>query len=252
MSFVTRPDPIPSAELLQQLAPSGRLRAAINYGNPVLAQKDAASGEPRGVSVDLAYAVGQQLGLAVELVGYDIAGKVLEGVAEQAWDVAFLAIDPQRATQISFTSPYVLIEGGYLVPNNSPFLMPSELDRAGVRIAVGKGAAYDLYLSRSLKDAQLVRAPTSAAAIELFVSEGLDAAAGVKQPLQAYAASHRNVRVLEGRFMAIEQAVALPAGRPLALQYLQSFIEQHKASGFVADALARSGQGDVTVAPAQR
>lgn len=248
MSFVTRPDP--TAELLQQLAPTGRLRAAINYGNPVLAQKDAASGEPRGVSVDLAYALGQQLGLAVELIGYDIAGKVLEAVAEQAWDVAFLAIDPQRATQISFTSPYVLIEGGYLVPNNSPFLMPGELDRAGVKIAVGKGAAYDLYLSRTLKDAQLVRAPTSAAAIELFVSEGLDAAAGVKQPLIAYAASHRNVRVLEGRFMAIEQAMALPAGRPLALQYLQAFIEQHKASGFVADALARSGQGDVTVAPA--
>jgi len=248
MSFVTRPEPIAS-ELLQQLAPTGRLRAAINYGNPVLAQKDAASGEPRGVSVDLAYALGQQLGLAVELVSFDIAGKVLEAVAEQAWDVAFLAIDPQRATQISFTSPYVLIEGGYLVPNNSPFLMPGELDRAGVRIAVGKGAAYDLYLSRTLKDAQLVRAPTSAAAIELFVSEGLDAAAGVKQPLTAYAASHRNVRVLEGRFMAIEQAIALPAGRPLAQQYLQAFIEQHKASGFVADALARSGQGDVTVAP---
>jgi polar amino acid transport system substrate-binding protein len=189
----------------------------------------------------------------VELVGYEIAGKVLDALAPAgqagAWDVAFLAIDPQRATQIDFTAPYVLIEGGYLVPNNSPFLMPRELDRAGVRIAVGQGAAYDLFLSRSLKDAQLVRAPTSAGAIELFVSEGLDAAAGVKQPLLAYARSHRNVRVLDGRFMAIEQAMALPAGRPLALQYLQAFIEQHKASGFVADALARSGQGDVALAP---
>jgi len=234
------------------LAPAGRLRAAINFGNPVLAQKDAATGEPRGVSVDLAHALGERLGVPVDLVTFDAAGKVFEALKTHAWDMAFLAIDPVRAAEIEFTAPYVIIEGTYLVRAESPFRAVDELDRDGVRIAVGRGAAYDLFLTRTLKQAQIVRADTSAAAIDLFLAGGLDAAAGVRQPLSAAARAQPGLRVIDGRFTAIEQAMGLPRSRAAGLPYLRAFIEEMKASGFVAAALARSGQGDAAVAPAAR
>ena len=151
------------------LAPTGRLRAAINLGNPVLAQRDSATGEPRGVSVDLARELGRRLALPVELITYDAAGQVFEALKTGAWDIAFLAIDPARATEIAFTAPYVVIEGTYLVPAESPLRTIEDVDREGVRVAVGDKSAYDLYLTRTLKRAQLVRAPTSPAAIELFL-----------------------------------------------------------------------------------
>jgi polar amino acid transport system substrate-binding protein len=237
---------------MRDLAPTGKLRAAINFGNAVLAQKDPATGEPRGVSVDLAHELGRRLDVAVELVTFDAAGKVFEAIKSGAWDVAFLAIDPARATEISFTAPYVIIEGGYLVHADSPLRKIEDVDREGVRIAVGQGAAYDLYLSRTLKHAQLMRAPTSPGAIELFLSDGLDAAAGVKQPLIKFAKANPNVRVMEGRFMVIEQAMGTPKGREAGARYLCSFVEEMKATGFVAKALERSGQGDATVAPTSR
>ncbi len=236
-------------DVLRDLAPTGKLRAAINFGNAVLAQKDPASGEPRGVSVDLARELGRQLGVAVELVTFDAAGKVFEAIKSGAWDVAFLAIDPARATEISFTAPYVIIEGGYLVPVDSPLRTVEDVDREGVRIAVGKGAAYDLYLSRTLERAQLVRAATSPGAVDLFLSEGLDAAAGVKQPLSKFASANPNVRVMDGCFMAIEQAMGTLKGREAGARYLRAFVEEMKATGFVAKGLERSGQGDATVAP---
>src|SRR6266568_5375287 len=150
-----------------ELAPSGKLRAAINFGNPVLAQKDPATGEPRGVSVDLARELGRRLALPVDLIAYDAAGKVVDAVKTGAWDVAFLAIDPERAAEIDFTAPYVVIEGTYAVPADSPLRTIDDVDRDGVRIAVGAKSAYDLYLTRALRHARLVRAPTSPAAIEL-------------------------------------------------------------------------------------
>jgi polar amino acid transport system substrate-binding protein len=232
------------------LAPAGRLRAAINFGNPVLAQKDAATGEPRGVSVDLARALGERLGVPVDLVTFDAAGKVFEALKTDAWDLAFLAIDPVRAAEIAFTAPYVIIEGTYLVRAESPFHAVDELDRDGIRIAVGRGAAYDLFLTRALKQAQIVRADTSAAAIDLFLAGGLDAAAGVRQPLSAVARAQPGLRVIDGRFTAIEQAMGLPRSRAAGLPALRAFIEEMKASGFVAAGLARSGQGDAAVAPA--
>lgn len=240
-------DPIPTA-VLADLAPQGVLRAAINLGNPVLAQTGP-DGEPQGVSVVLASALAHELGVALELVTYDAAGKVFAALATSAWDVAFMAIEPVRAEQIAFSAPYVIIEGTYLLAQASPWQQVAELDRPEVRIAVGKGAAYDLYLSRTLKHAQLVRAETSAEAITLFLEQGLDAAAGVRQPLLAAAAANPAFRVLAGHFTAIHQAMAVPREKTAGAAYVREFVERCKANGLVQQALQRSGQGDVTLAP---
>jgi len=236
-------------EVIRDLAPTGRMRAAINVGNPVLVQLNMQSVEPVGLSVDLARELGRRLAIPVDLITFDAAGKVLEALKLSAWDLAFLAIDPVRATGINFTTPYVVIEGTYLVRSQSPMWSIEDLDNEGVRIAVGKGAAYDLYLTRSLKKGELLRAHTSAAAIDLFISEGLDAAAGVRQTLVAYARTHPEVRVIQGKFTTIEQAIGVPKGHPAGSSYLQIFIEEMKASGFVASGLERSGQTDAEVAP---
>lgn len=241
-----------SETVINELAPTGTLRVAINLGNPVLAQKDATTGALGGVSVDLARDVARQLGVDVTFEAFDGAGKVVDAVKTGRLDLMFLAIDPLRAEEILYTAPYVVIEGTYIVREDSPLHDIADFDHEDVRIAVGKGAAYDLYLSRALKYAALERAPTSPAAIELFVDRRLEAAAGVRQPLQAYAAAHPGFRVIEGRFTAIEQAVGTPQGREAARAWLQTFIEEAKASGFVAEALARSGQTAATVAAPAR
>lgn len=243
----------PSAEAKAQLAPTGKLRAAINFGNSVLAQKDTATGEPRGVSVDLARELARRADLPLELVTFNAAGRVFEALNQNAWDIAFLAIDPARATQITFTTPYVVIEGGYMVRSDSPLKTNDDVDREGVRVVVGRGSAYDLYLTRALKRAQLVRAPTSPEALEWFVKDRTyDVAANIKQPLVAYAKANPGMRVMDGRFMAIEQAMGTPRGRDAAAAYLREFIEEVKASGFVARGLERSGQKDAVVAPPAR
>jgi polar amino acid transport system substrate-binding protein len=241
-----------SNEISDVLAPSGRLRAAINFGNPVLAQKHPHSGEPQGVSVDLARELGRRLGVPVELIRFDAAGKVFDASKSSSWDIAFLAIDPVRAAEITFTPPYVIIEGTYLVREESPLCAIADFDRLGVRIAVGRGAAYDLALTRSLRQAELVRADTGAAALELFVDRGLEAAAGVREQLVAFAGRHGGLRVVGGRFTVIEQAMAIPKGRGAGAGYLTGFIEEMKASNFVAAALVRSGQHEASVAPPQR
>jgi polar amino acid transport system substrate-binding protein len=235
--------------VVRELAPTGTLRVAINFGNPVLAQPHPQTGAPMGVSADLATELARQLTVPLEFVTYDGAGKVFAAADTDAWDIAFMAIDPLRAEKVLYTRPYVIIEGSYLVRSDSPLQIIEDVDQEGVRIAVGKGAAYDLFLSRSLRHAEIVRADTSADALELFLAQQLDAAAGVRQPLLAFAARHHNLRVIDGRFTAIEQAMATPKGRSRALGFLTSFIDNMKASGFVAEALARSGQGDASVAP---
>ena len=240
------------ADVLRELAPTGTLRAAINLGNSVLAQ-----GTPqalRGVSVDLARELARRTGLPLELVPFEAAGKVFAAVPANAWDIAFLAIEPVRAAEVDFTAPYVLIEGTYMVPSDSALKTIAEVDRAGVRITVGLGSAYDLYLTRTLKQASIVRAKTGGgrAMIDLFLVDKLEAAAGVRQALVAYAQTDPGVRVMDGRFMVIEQAMGTPKGRPAAAKYLKGFIEEMKASGFIADALKRSNQPDAAVAPAAR
>ena len=238
------------ADVVKDLAPAGRLRAAINLGNMVLAQKDAATGELRGVTVDLARELARRVGLPLELVPFDAAGKVFDALKAGAWDVAFLAIEPVRAAEIAFTAPYVIIEGVYLVPKDSPLRAVADVDRDGVRIAVNKGSAYDLYLTRTIKHAALTRAESG---IDLFVNDNLEVAAGVKQPIVEFAKKHPEMRVMDGRFMEIRQAMGTPKaryqGRDAAPRYLHAFVEQMKASGFVAKALARSNQPDAAVAP---
>jgi polar amino acid transport system substrate-binding protein len=240
--------PAASPDIVKELAPSGRLRAAINFGNPVLAQKDPATGAAQGVSVALARELARQLDVPVELVPFTEAGDVVNAVKHGAWDVAFLAVDPRRAAEIDFTAPYVVLEGVYLVPADSPLKELGDIDRAGLRVGVGVGTAYDLFLTRTLKQAQIVRAATSIASMDLLPHKEADILAGVKQPLVDYAASHPEMRVIPGTFMTINQAMATPKGREAGFGFLCGFIEAQKASGFIAKALAESGQGDATLA----
>jgi polar amino acid transport system substrate-binding protein len=239
-----------SAAARSELAPSGTLRAAINFGNPILASKDAATGEARGVSVDLARELGKRLGVPVELVTYTAAGKVVEGVKANEWDIAFVAIDPRRGADMEQTTPYVVIEGAYMVPQASSIKANAEVDRQGTRIVVGAGSAYDLYLSREIRQAQLVRAPTSPLVLDTMVKQGYEVAAGVRQQLEADAQRIPGMRLLDGRFMVINQAMAMPKGRPAGARYLNEFVEEMKASGFVAQALARHRIEGAAVAPA--
>ena len=236
------------ATIQRALAPTGTLRAAINLGNAVLARRDA-DGARSGVSVDLARALAARLGVPLALIPYDSAGTVSDAAQRGEWDVCFLARDPERAEGIVFTAPYLLIEGGYLVPHGSPIGSLDAVDWEGVRIAVGRGSAYDLYLTRTIRRATLVRAPSSQAAIALFAASGLEVAANVRQPLEAYAAAHSGVRMLPGRFMEIAQAMGLPKGREAGAAYLHRFVEAAKADGLVARALEAHGQS-ATVAPA--
>jgi polar amino acid transport system substrate-binding protein len=172
---------------------------------------------------------------------------VFDALKTGAWDIAFLAIEPVRAAEIDFTAPYVIIEGVYMVPVGSALKTVADVDREGVRVAVNKASAYDLFLTRTLKHAQLVRGESG---VDLFVADKLEVAAGVKQPMVAYAKTNQNVRIMDGRFMEIRQAMGTPKGRDAAARYLRGFVEEMKASGFVAEALKRSNQPDAAVAPA--
>jgi len=238
-----------SPDVVKELAPTGKLRAAINLGNSVLAQRDG--GVIKGVTADLAGELARRAKVGLELVPFEAAGKVFEALKTGAWDIAFLAIEPVRAAEIDFTPPYVLIEGTYMVPVSSPLKVIADVDKPGIRIAVGRGSAYDLFLTRTIKNATLVRAATGGgrAMIDLFFAEKLDVVAGVKQPLVDYAKTDSTMRVMDGRFMEIRQAMGTPKGRNAAAQYLCGFIEEMKASGFVAEALKRSNQPDAEVAP---
>jgi polar amino acid transport system substrate-binding protein len=241
------------ADAVKDLAPTGKLRAAINFGNGVLAQKGP-NGEPRGITPDLAHELGKRLGVPVELVQFAAAGKAAEALATGAVDIGFIAIEPVRADKIDFSPPYVIIDGTYMVAKDSPMKNVADVDKPGIRIAVGLNSAYDLYLTRMLKHATLVRASVGGggAGIDLFVKDKLDAAAGVRQPLDDYAKSHPEVRVMPDAFQEIRQAMGTPKGRGAAGgKYLAAFVEQMKTSGFVADALKRSGQV-AKVAPAAK
>jgi len=238
-----------SQPAVASLAPTGRIRVAINYGNAALAVRDAATGKLSGVSVDIAEELGKRTGLPVTLVPFDAAGKVSAAVKSDAWDVAFLARDPERAREITFTAPYVVIGGNYVVRKDSPLTNVAQVDSDGVRIAVSTQSAYDLFLSRTLKHAQLVRGGTTPQAIALFLSARYEAVAGVKQAMQQFAAGDPTVRMIPESFMEISQAMCTPAGRDPGSAYLSTFVESIKANGFVAQALIRNGQADASVAP---
>ena len=234
------------------LAPSGTLLAGINYNNPLLSRRDPKTGELRGVAVDLSRQLAQNVGVGVELIPYDTAGNLAQAAANVAWDIAFLAIDPARATDIEFSPPYLLLEGTYLVRSTSPLRAMEDFDQDGVRIAVTARSAYDLYLSRTLKHAQLARFETTPLSIDKMVEQNLDAVAAVRTALVAAAGRVPDARILSGHFMTIPQAVGVPRGRPLAARYVRQFIERAKASGRIAELLKRHnlGANDAIVAPA--
>jgi polar amino acid transport system substrate-binding protein len=233
----------------QGLAPTGKLRAAINYGNSVLAQQGP-NGEAGGVSVALARALGERLGVPVELVEVHAAGKSFEALATGRADVGFIGIEAARAAEIDYSPPYVLLEGSYMVRKDSPLKAVGDVDRPGITIGVGLASVYDLFLTRTIKHATLVRAKIGggAAGIPVFLEQKLDVAAGVRQPFEDYVREHPEMRLIPGSFQEIRQAMGTPKGRPAGVAFLRSFVEEMKASGFVAEALKRSGQA-ATVAP---
>lgn len=251
LAACTNPPVNPSPDVAAAAAPTGTLRAAINVGNPVLAHQDATTGEAGGVSVDLARELARRLGVPLTLVIVPTAAQSVETIKAGTCDVAFVAIDPARAADLEYTAAYVQIEGVYLVAETSPIRSNAQVDRPGVRVVVGAASAYDLFLARELREAQLVRVPTSAAVVETMLAQHLDVAAGVKQQLQADAKRVAGVRLLDGRFMVIQQALATAKGRGPAVAYFAAFIEEMKASGFVARALAENGIEGASVAPAR-
>ena len=230
------------------LAPTGTLRAALNLGNPVLVQRGA-DGAPQGTTVDLARELGRRLGVPVAFLEYDGAGKVADAAGSGVWDVAFMAIDPVRAAGIEFTASYVVIEGTYVVPEASALHAVGDVDHPGIRVAVGQASAYHLFLARTLRHAALVTAPTGEASADLFLHGGADVLAGVRQPNDALVRTVPGLRAIPGRFMSIQQAMGLPHGRSAGADCLRAFVEDMKASGFVARALAASGQDSGLVAP---
>jgi polar amino acid transport system substrate-binding protein len=231
------------------LASTGKLRAGINYGNAILATKDAATGQSRGVAVELTQELGRRLGVPVELVAYDSVATMVDAAKTGAWDIAFLGADPARAGEISFTAPYLELESTYLVPAGSRLTAIADVDRDGVRVAAPARAAYELYLSRSLQHAQLVRAPSADAAFDLLVQGKVDALSGLRQALAALVGKLPGSRMLDGRFFAVQQAVGVPKGRDAGVQYLREFVEESKASGLVARAIEKTGFQGVSVAP---
>lgn len=240
----------PSPALLQAFAPTGVLRASINLGNPILAGRDATTGEATGVSVDMARALGARLCVAVELVVFDKAAQSVEAVRGEQADIGFFAIDPARGEGLRFTAPYVLIEGSHLVPAASPLQDNAEVDRAGTRVGVGAGSAYDLFLTRELKNAAIERLPHASAVRDALKADGIEVAAGIRQLLEGWAREDALLRLLPGRFMVIQQAMGLPAGRGAeAAAFLAAFVEDMKSAGFVAEALARHRVEGASVAP---
>jgi polar amino acid transport system substrate-binding protein len=237
-----------TAAIAGDLAPTGVLRASINLGNPVLAQGTPA--DPRGVTVEIAREIGARLDLPVELVCFDAALKSFEALTQGRADLCFLAVEPARETEVAFTPPYVVIEGVFAVPLRSPAVVPADVDRPGTRIGVKRGSAYDLFLTRTLQHATVVRGEEG---VDVFLDEGLDVAAGIRQPMTDFVSAHPDVRLIDERFMQIQQAVGIAKDRrPGTVGLLRDIVEDLKASGFVSDALRRSGHADATVAPPAR
>jgi polar amino acid transport system substrate-binding protein len=239
-----------TADLIHLFAPTGQLRASINMGNPILANRQPQTGEPFGVSVDLANSFAELLGVEIELIVFDTAKASVETVRAEQADIGFFAIDPDRSDGILFTAPYVLIKGCYMVKNDSPLQTNDEVDQVGLHVTVGKGSAYDLYLSRVLKHAKIERAPSSQTVTDVFVENHFDVAAGVKQQLEADQKRFPGHRLLPGRFMVIQQAMGTFASKGrVAADFLSTFVEHQKSSGFVSSSIKKHHIQGASVAP---
>lgn len=234
------------SELVKDLAPTGVLRASINLGNPVLAQ--GTPDAPAGVTVDIAAEIASRLGIPAEFLCFDAARKSFEALTSGQADLCFMAVEPKRAAEVAFSAPYVLIEGVYAVREDSPLRSASEVDREGVRIGVKEGSAYDLFLSRTLRHATLVRGAEGTA---VFASQGLEAGAGIREPVTAFVDGNPGFRLLDGRFMEIPQAVGIAKSkRPSTARFVHDTVEDLKRSGFVAGSLRRTGQTAPVAPPA--
>lgn len=237
-----------TSSLKSEIVPTGTLRVGVNLGNFLLVNKDPADGALRGIVPDLAAELARRLGgVPVELLPRPGAGEVADAVAQ--WDVAFIGAEPKRAEQIAFTTAYLEIPATYLVPAGSPLRSPADVDRPGVRVATSARSAYDLFLTRSLKHAQLVRAEGIGASYDLFVNEKLDALSGLLPRLVTDVTRLPGARILEGKFTAVQQAIGTPKARGAAAAWLQSFVDDVKASGLVAQLIERHGSKGVNVAP---
>ncbi len=232
-----------------ELAPTGKLRAGINLGNGVIATFDPATGNATGIAVNVAHELGRRLAVPVELVVFKQARNAVDALQAGALDVVFVAIEPVRADVMDFSAPYAEIEGSYAVPAGSPIRATAEVDRRGVRISVVARSNYDLFLTRTLQHATLVRAETTQGSADEFVAGKVDVLAGVRQRVDDAVARAPGSRVLPNRFMAIRQAIGTPRGRTAGLAYLREFVEDIKASGLVAREIELAGLRDATVAP---
>ncbi len=234
-----------------ELAPTGKLRVGLNYQNFLLVLKDAPDGTPTGIAPDLARELATRAGLPIEYVRFDAAGKLADAVKSGAWDVAFLGAEPQRAGEIAFSGAYLEIPVTFLVPAGSSIKNIQEIDAEGVRVAVSEKSAYDLYLSRSVKHARLVRVQGIEASFKLFLDQKLEALAGLKPRLVADSEALPGSRILEGQITAVQQSIGVPRGRSEAAKYVREFADDIKASGLVARTIDRHRVRGVSVAPAE-
>ncbi|MCW1964826.1 ABC transporter substrate-binding protein [Polynucleobacter sp.] len=226
--------------MISSFAPTGTLRVGINLGNPILANENPQTQELYGITIDIAHEIGKRLSLPVKLTPFKTAGNTVDAVKTGEIDLVFVAIDPVRGADISYTPPYIQIEGAYMVKTDSPIHENDQVDALSNEIVVGKGSAYDLYLSREIKNATLLRAASSQAVVDDFMSGKGNVAAGVKQQLESDAKRYEGLRMLPGRFMVINQAIGIPKARPQCEQtttYLSDLITQLKQSGFVAKSM---------------
>ena len=238
-----------SPAVRSELAPAGTLRVGLNHGNFLLVTPGSSAAEPRGVAPDLARELARRAGVPVEFVKFDTAGKLADAVRAGAWDVAFLGAEPQRAGEIAFTAAYLEIPSTYLVPAGSPIRSITDVDREGVRIAVAEQSAYGLFLARTVKHARLVETKGIDASFEAFVSQKLEALAGLRPRLLTDVQKLPGARILDGQFTAVQQAIGTPRARTAAAEYLRAFVEEVKTAGLVAEAIARNGAAGVSVAP---
>jgi polar amino acid transport system substrate-binding protein len=230
-----------SQDIVSELAPTGTLRAGINLANILLVTGATSSGEPTGVAPDMARAIADRLGVAVSYVTFASPGEVADAISTNAWDIALIAAEPARAETIAFSSAYVEIEATYLMPAGSPLQSIADIDRPGVRIAVSDRSAYDLYLTRTLKHAELHRAQGLAGAFALFVDQGLDALAGLRPALKDNAKTLPGAQVLAGCYTTVQQAIGTKPENASAAAFLQKFVAEAKTSGLIARLLERHG-----------
>lgn len=238
-----------SPEILKELAPTGILRAGINLSNFLLVTGKSPSGDPEGVAPDMARAIAERLGVKLKLVPFKTPGELADAAASDVWDIGLIGAEPARAQRIVFSPAYVEIEASYLVPAGSALRTIAEVDRPGIRIAVAARSAYDLWLMRNIKQAQLVHADGIDASFRLFVNERLEVLAGLRPRLLTDAAKSPGARVLDGKFTAVQQAVGTAKANVAGALFLRDFVKEAIASGFVAGLIARHDVAGLSVAP---